>query len=104
MIITTLCIDICMMNKRNVGGSTIPEVLVAMLISGIVLLLVMDGFSMLQSICMKQNVMHSEEELLHLQYYEMLVETTDSVSVSDSIRFYKGGVVKETMELWRQKE
>lgn len=89
------------MSKTKLEASTLPELLVTMLLAGIVLLIAFDGLNMLQVALRQPDVLENgTDDLLRLQHHEILMETTDSVSVRDSMRYYKGGIVVETLERW----
>jgi type II secretory pathway pseudopilin PulG len=88
------------MKMSRYKGSTLPELLVSMLLAGIVLLVVFGGLNMLQYVLRQQARMEIGTGLLRLQRHEVLLEMTDSVSVSDSARYYRDGVVVETLERW----
>jgi len=85
------------MNKRRIRGFTLPELLVAMVLAGIVILMVFDGINMIRTALPQSDLRSFGEDLLLLQHHELLLETTDSVQISDSARFFRDGVIVETL-------
>lgn len=80
------------MNRHLVRGSTLPELLVAMVLSGIVFLLMFEGLSMLRMALFTYSIDGMVGSLYELEHYEMLMEQSDSVLVvGDSARFLKKG-------------
>lgn len=92
-----LLISICGMNERRIRGFTLPELLVAMVLAGIVILMVFDGINMIRTALPQSDLRSFGEDLLLLQHHELLLETTDSVQISDSARFFRDGVIVETL-------
>lgn len=92
-----LLISICGMNERRIRGFTLPELLVAMVLAGIVILMVFDGINMIRTALPQSDLRPFGEDLLLLQHHELLLETTDSVQISDSARFFRDGVIVETL-------
>lgn len=81
-------------------GSTIPELLVTMLIGGILLLLVFDGVDMLRMTLSRYSLGDFGEDLGILERYEMLAERSDSIDIGDSVRFFQNGEIIGVCEKW----
>lgn len=81
-------------------GSTLPELLVTMLLGGILLLLVFDGVDMLRMSLSRYSLGDFGEDLNRLERYEMLAERSDSVGVGDSVRFFQNGDIIGVCEKW----
>lgn len=81
-------------------GSTLPELLVAMLLGGILLLLVFDGVDMLRMSLSRYSLSDFGNDLGRLQRYEMLVERSDSIDIGDSVRFFQNGEIIGICEKW----
>lgn len=89
------------MNRDHIKGSTLPELLVVMLLAGIVLLIAFEGLSMIQAALRQSDLSEFGADLSRLQQHEILLETTDSTSVGDSVRYFRDGVVVETLARWQ---
>lgn len=81
-------------------GSTLPELLVTMLLGGILLLLVFDGVDMLRMALSRYSLGDFGDDLGRLERYEMLVERSDSIGVEDSVRFFQNGEIIGVCEKW----
>ncbi len=81
-------------------GSTLPELLVAMLLGGILLLLVFDGVDMLRMSLSRYSLNGFGEDLGRLERYEMLAERSDSIDIGDSVRFFQNGEIIGICEKW----
>ncbi|MBO4817437.1 MAG: type II secretion system protein [Bacteroidales bacterium] len=80
-------------------ASTLPELLVAMIIAGILLMLVFDGVDMVRKSLGQTDFSDFGEDLMQLQEYEIMNERSDSVVVKDSVYlFYRNGEVIDTLE------
>ena len=80
-------------------ASTLPELLVAMIIAGILLMLVFDGVDMVRKSLGQTDFSYFGEDLMQLQEYEIMNERSDSVVVKDSVYlFYRNGEVIDTLE------
>lgn len=74
-------------------GSTLPELLVTMLLGGILLLLVFDGVDMLRMALSRYSLSDFGEDLGELERYEILTERSDSIDIGDSVRFFRNGEI-----------
>ena len=94
------CIDISTAMERNrIKASTLPELLVAMVIGGILLLTIFDGVDIIRRIIGAGAQPNFGESLQHLQEREIYEERSDSVVHHDSLLlFYRNGEVIKTME------
>lgn len=81
-------------------GSTLPELLVTMLLGGILLLLVFDGVDMLRMSLSRYSLGDFGEDLGRLERYEMLAERSDSICVGDSVSFFQNGEIIGVCEKW----
>lgn len=81
-------------------GSTLPELLVTMLLGGILLLLVFDGVDMLRMSLSRYSLNGFGEDLGRLERYEMLAERSDSIDIGDSVRFFQNGEIIGICEKW----
>lgn len=81
-------------------GSTLPELLVTMLLGGILLLLVFDGVDMLRMALSRYSLGDFGDDLGRLDRYEMLAERSDSIGVEDSVRFFQNGEIIGVCEKW----
>lgn len=81
-------------------GSTLPELLVTMLLGGILLLLVFDGVDMLRMALSRYSLGDFGDDLGRLERYEMLVERSDSIGVEDSVSFFQNGEIIGVCEKW----
>lgn len=81
-------------------GSTLPELLVTMLLGGILLLLVFDGVDMLRMTLSRYSLDDFGEDLGILERYEMLAERSDSIDIGDSVRFFQNGEIIGVCEKW----
>lgn len=88
------------MEDKVLRGNTLPELLVTMLLSGLLLLLVFDGVDMLRQAAGWSASSGRGEELHRLEQYEMLKERSDSMAVGDSVRFYRHGQLIGTCRKW----
>lgn len=95
-------IHIC---KRRTQGTTLPELLIVMILSGILFLLLFDGLNMINKYNrMLSNRLWLKNELLYSHsVFEQLMEDTDSIQGSKDddklFLFYKNGEVKRTLVL-----
>lgn len=92
------------MRSVKYKGSTLPEMLIVIILSGILFLLLFDGMNIIH----KYNLMLStrlttKNELFYSHsILELIMEETDSIRMSDGelkLLFYKAGEVKQTMSL-----
>ena len=81
-------------------GYTLPEVLVTMMIGGILLLFLFDGFDMIKTVARQNPGKDIMSNLNRLEEYELLKERSDSVFVGDSIRFFMHGIEIGTCVKW----
>ncbi|HBH09504.1 MAG TPA: hypothetical protein DDX40_08920 [Rikenellaceae bacterium] len=88
------------MRRMKFKGSTLPELLVAMLLGGILLLLVFDGVDMLRMSLSRYSLNGFGEDLGRLERYEMLAERSDSIDIGDSVRFFQNGEIIGICEKW----
>ena len=88
------------MRQMRFKGSTLPELLVTMLLGGILLLLVFDGVDMLRMALSRYSLGDFGDDLGRLERYEMLVERSDSIGVEDSVRFFQNGEIIGVCEKW----
>ncbi len=75
----------------NKNGYTLPEVLVTMLIGGILLLGLFDGIDMIRAAVQQNHKTERKPNINSLEKYELLKEKSDSLSIDDSIRFFRQG-------------
>ncbi len=75
----------------NKNGYTLPEVLVTMLIGGILLLCLFDGIDMIRAVVQQNHDTEQKPNINSLEKYELLKEKSDSLSIGDSIRFFRQG-------------
>jgi len=88
------------MSRVKFKGSTLPELLVTMLLGGLLLLLVFDGVDMLRQALSRYSLSDFGNDLGRLQRYEMLVERSDSIDIGDSVRFFQNGEIIGICEKW----
>lgn len=67
--------------KTNIAASTLPELLVTMIVGGILLLAIFDGVDLIRKSIGPVEVMDFGEELSRLQEEEILEDRPDTVSV-----------------------
>ncbi len=68
--------------RINLTASTLPELLVTMIVGGILLLAIFDGVDLIRKSIGPVEVMDFGEELSHLQEEEILEDRPDTISVS----------------------
>lgn len=91
--------------KRRKKASTLPELLVTMILAGLLILLVYEGMNLLTRSVPTADVDDFGKELLELQHLETLEEKTDSSAVKDSfIVFYRDGVGYDTIQIENRHE
>ncbi len=88
------------MKQTKIKGTTLPELLVTMLLGGILLLLVFDGVDMLRMSLSRYSLGDFGEDLGRLERYEMLAERSDSIDIGDSVRFFQNGKIIGVCEKW----
>jgi len=87
------------MRRGSLKASTLPELLVAMIIAGILLMLVFDGVDMVRKSLGHTDFSDFGEDLMQLQEYEIMEERSDSVVFKDSVYlFYRNGEVIDTLD------
>lgn len=69
------------MGKNVVAASTLPELLVTMIVGGILLLAIFDGVDMIRKSVEPIELLDFGEELSKLQEQELLEERPDTVSI-----------------------
>lgn len=67
--------------KTNIAASTLPELLVTMIVGGILLLAIFDGVDIIRKSIGPVEMMDFGEELSRLQEEEILEDRPDTVSV-----------------------
>ena len=67
--------------KTNIAASTLPELLVTMIVGGILLLAIFDGVDIIRKSIGPVEAMDFGEELSRLQEEEILEDRPDTVSV-----------------------
>lgn len=81
------------------NASTLPELLVTMVVGGILLLIVFDGVDIVRRSIGSGDLMDFGKGLSRLQEWEILEDRSDSVVLSDSAYlFYRNGEVINTMD------
>lgn len=68
--------------RINISASTLPELLVTMIIGGILLLAIFDGVDLIRKSIGPVEMMDFGEELSRLQEEEILEDRPDTISVS----------------------
>ena len=90
------------LNNRQ-KASTLPELLVTMIVGGILLLTVFDGVDIVRRSIGDGGLGDFGSGLTRLQEWEMLQERSDSVVVKDSLYlFYRNGVVTDTLDVQKK--
>lgn len=80
-------------------ASTLPELLVTMVVGGILLLTIFDGVDLVNRSLGTGDLMDFGEDLSHLQEWETLEDRSDSVVFRDTVYlFYRNGEVIKTMD------
>lgn len=79
---------------------TLPELLVTMVIGGILLLCLFDGVDMIRVAVQRNSETDAMSNLSRLEKFELLKERSDSLSVGDSIRFYRQGKMIGSCARW----
>lgn len=98
-----------MLNRWNgrLCGSTLPEILIVIILSGILLLLLFEGINIIykynyilrNKLTIKNELFHSHSTL------ELIMAETDSIRVSEEehiLLFYKSGEVKHIISLYNK--
>lgn len=67
--------------RTNIAASTLPELLVTMIVGGILLLAIFDGVDLIRKSIGPVEMMNFGEELSRLQEEEILEDRPDTVSV-----------------------
>ena len=81
-------------------ASTLPELLVTMIVGGILLLAVFDGLDIVRRSVGDSELTDFGSGLARLQEWEVLQERSDSVVVRDSLcLFYRNGKVTDTLDV-----
>lgn len=68
--------------RINIAASTLPELLVTMIVGGILLLAIFDGVDLIRKSIGPVEMMDFGEELSRLQEEEILEDRPDTISVS----------------------
>ena len=68
--------------RINIAASTLPELLVTMIVGGILLLAIFDGVDLIRKSIGPVEMMDLGEELSRLQEEEILEDRPDTISVS----------------------
>lgn len=68
--------------RTNIAASTLPELLVSMIVGGILLLAIFDGVDLIRKSIGPVGMMDFGEELSRLQEEEILEDRPDTISVS----------------------
>lgn len=68
--------------RTNIAASTLPELLVTMIVGGILLLAIFDGVDLIRKSIGPVEMMDFGEELSRLQEEEILEDRPDTISVS----------------------
>ena len=85
------------MIRTKTIASTLPELLVTMIVGGILLIIIFDGVDMIRKSVGTESLMDFGSNLERLLEYEMFEERSDSVVTSDSVQlFYRNGEVIKT--------
>jgi hypothetical protein len=81
-------------------ASTLPELLVTMIVGGVLLLTIFDGLDIVRRSVGDGELTDFGSGLARLQEWEMLQERSDSVVVKDSLcLFYRNGKVTDTLDV-----
>lgn len=88
--------------KRRFKGSTLPELLVVMIISGILFLLLFNGLHIITqySRILGERLSTKNELFYSHSILEQIIEDTDSIRLNDTeqmLLLYKNGEVKQTL-------
>jgi prepilin-type N-terminal cleavage/methylation domain len=80
-------------------ASTLPELLVTMVVGGILLLIIFDGVDLVRKSVGTGDLLDFGEDLSRLQEREILEERSDSVVFRDTVYlFYRNGEVIKVMD------
>lgn len=80
-------------------ASTLPELLVTMVVGGILLLIIFDGVDLVRKSVGTGDLLDFGEDLSRLQEWEILEERSDSVVFRDTVYlFYRNGEVIKVMD------
>ena len=96
----SLNIDTCfVMAAIKMKANTLPELLIAMVVGGLLLLIIFDGVELIRRSIGPGNNMSFGEDLSRLQEWETLEERSDSIRFSDSVYlFYRNGEIIKTID------
>lgn len=89
------------------SGSTLPEILIVIILSGILFLLLFEGMNILYKYnhILKNRLTAKNELFYSHSILELVMERTDSIRVSEeehTLLFYKAGEVKYTLSLYNE--
>ena len=88
-----------MAGYKRMRASTLPELLVTMVVGGILLLIVFDGVDLVRKGMGTGDLLDFGEDLSRLQEREILEERSDSVVFRDTVYlFYRNGEVIKVMD------
>ncbi len=76
---------------KALAASTLVEVLITMILSGILLLAVYDGLEIINGSMVKFNMLYGYDRLDRLEKFEILEFRSDSVIIKDSIIVFWAG-------------
>ncbi|GEM_PF-2729062 len=93
------------MVNSSIRASTLPELLVTMIVSGILIMLTFEGLEMVRRSVRTVDIEDFGESLLQLQREEYLEYTTDSSVVVNDLRiYYRAGDACDTVRLYGRSE
>ena len=80
-------------------ASTLPELLVTMVVGGILLLIIFDGVDLVRKSMGTGDLLDFGDDLSHLQEREILEDRSDSVVFRDTVYlFFRNGEVIKVMD------
>ena len=80
-------------------ASTLPELLVTMVVGGILLLIIFDGVDLVRKSTGTGDLLDFGDDLSHLQEREILEDRSDSVVFRDTVYlFFRSGEVIKVMD------
>ncbi|MCR5244534.1 MAG: prepilin-type N-terminal cleavage/methylation domain-containing protein [Bacteroidales bacterium] len=87
------------MENISMKASTLPELLVTMVVGGILLLIIFDGVDMIRRSIGTGDLMDFGEELSLLEEREILEDRSDSIVLKDSVcLFFRNGEIIKTLD------
>ena len=87
------------MVRSEMKASTLPELLVTMVVGGILLLIIFDGVDLVRKSVGTGDLLDFGDDLSRLQEREILEDRSDSVVFRDTVYlFYRNGEVIKVMD------